>query len=68
MNKIIKIILFLLAIITLAFVIVIGINRQEITTCHQYEKWAEEYPLFYLTEWEKEMCDAHNIPIDAEVK
>jgi len=38
MNKIIKIILFLLAIITLAFVIVIGINRQEITTCHQYEK------------------------------
>ncbi len=61
------IILILLGII-MAFAIMVGINRQEITTCRQYEKWAKEYTMFYLTELEKEMCDKWGIKVDAPVK
>ncbi len=60
------IILVLLGII-MAFAIITGINRQEQTTCNQYQKWAKEYPLFYMTQLDKEMCDNWGIQVDAPV-
>jgi hypothetical protein len=68
MNKIIHIILFLIVATVLALVIVIGIDKQEQETCHKYQRWAKEYPLFYMTQLDKEMCDNWSIQVDAPVK
>ncbi len=44
-----------------------GVKLHEISECLTWEKHAEEYQLFYLTEWQDQQCRHHGIEIDAPV-
>lgn len=54
----------------LSFVGNIGMSRSEIADCNKWAQQAEEYPsrLFFITQWQKDQCDAHKITINAHVK
>lgn len=52
----------------LAFLLNVGFNRSEIVECNQWAEQAHEYAGFYLTQWQKDQCDAHGIDINAPVK
>ena len=51
-----------------AYALNIGLQRQELVTCIKLKSYSQTYPLFYLTETEKAMCDAHGVYIDAPIK
>lgn len=52
-----------------ATVLVQSMDRQEIVECNKLKEYSVQYaPHFYLTQWEKEMCDHHNIKINAPVE
>lgn len=46
-----------------------AIDAHEIKTCNTLELQSKKHaPLFYITKLEKQMCDAHDIIINAPVK
>lgn len=46
-----------------------AIALNEIVSCQKLEQFATEgYRVFYITSWQKDMCDAHEIFINAPVK
>lgn len=52
-----------------AGVATIGIEKSETASCLRLERQSESFaPHFYLTHYEKEMCDARGITINAPVK
>jgi len=40
-----------------------GLEKQERAECLKWQKWAQKYPGFYLTEWQKQQCKRYNIKI-----
>ena len=55
----------------LALIVSNGMDKSEIVDCNKLVAQAEEYKSngqFYITGWQKDMCDAHGIVIDAPVK
>lgn len=52
----------------LAALMLMGVKNEEKVSCHKWQTQATEYPDFYLTEWQKEQCDAHGIEINAPVQ
>ena len=46
----------------------IWIDKQEIVTCKKLNSYSQTYPLFYMTETGKAVCDGHGVYIDAPVK
>lgn len=67
---------FALVFITLFFCSTIGglmyladkaLIGQEIEECHQLKHYSETIKSFYLEQWQKDMCDAHDINIEATV-
>lgn len=66
--NIIKLVVLMVVVVLFALIINIGVEKQELVTCHKLQSYAQTYPLFYLTPIEKEMCDAHGISIDAPVR
>ena len=46
-----------------------AITKNEVVECNTLEEYSRVYkPHFYLTPWQKEMCDRHEIIINAPVK
>ena len=41
-----------------------GIKRQEIKECVTWQRYADWYEGYYLTDWQAEQCRAHDITID----
>lgn len=44
-----------------------SVSRSEVVDCLKWQSYAEAYPNFWLTQWQKEQCDAHNITVNAPV-
>ena len=55
-------------IIGLGFIFKGMIEKQERLECEKWQEWAEEYPNFYLTEWQKDQCEYHQIIIEVPIK
>ena len=69
MNNVLVAIGILVAVVGLTFVISIGLDKSERVECEKLVRYSTEYaPAFYITEWQDEMCRAHDIVIDAPVK
>lgn len=45
-----------------------SLDKSEVVSCLKLAEQAQEFGGFYLTDWQAEMCEAHNIVINAEVK
>ena len=59
---------FLVALAAGAFIgIMIGTGRSETAECLKWQNDAIGRPLYYITTWQKEQCDAHGIQISAPV-
>ena len=61
--------------ITMLAIVIIGLDKAldnwEIVECYKLQSYAEKYKNyggFYITTIEKEMCDYHNIIVDAPVR
>jgi len=69
MPVLIKIMVVVAFAVLFAYVLNIGLQKQELVTCQKLKSQSQTYtPLFYLTQAEKAMCDAHGVSIDAPVK
>lgn len=72
MKIIIKDIIIAVLVVTLiaAFVVSIieGLHKAEQVKCYTLQEQSREYPDFFLTIYEKEMCDFHGIEITAPVR
>ena len=51
-----------------AWVLIIGYNRQEVADCMKLQQQSKDFAQFYLTQSEDDMCKAHGIVIAAPVK
>lgn len=45
-----------------------AVDRNDKAKCLRLASQAETYENFYITKWEKEMCDYQNITVNADVK
>lgn len=45
-----------------------GLYKQEEVDCFKLQSQADAYPAFWLSQNDKDMCDAHGITINATVK
>lgn len=63
-----KIIIGILLVMLIGLVIESGINKGEIVECNKWQEHAAMYEGFYLVQWQKDQCDAHQITINAPVK
>ena len=45
-----------------------GLDRQEVVDCNKMQSQSMQYSNFYLLQWQKDMCDAHNIIIEAPIQ
>jgi hypothetical protein len=44
-----------------------GLEKSEIVECYELREQSEKFPDFYLIQWQKNMCDHHEIEINAPV-
>lgn len=56
-----------LATFIVGWALVSSFISSEIVTCKTLQAQSKQYPLFYITKTDKEMCDHHEIWIDAPV-
>jgi hypothetical protein len=64
-------ILIVFAIIGLYGMVVLisaGLDKSEVVSCLKLDQQSKTYEGFFLAGWEKEMCEAHGIFINAPVK
>jgi len=45
-----------------------GIDKDEIRECKKWQEYSAQYQGFYIVQWQKDQCDAHQITINAPVK
>lgn len=45
-----------------------ALDSTEEQECRAWKDQAVEYPNFYITSWQKQQCDFHQISIEAPVK
>lgn len=68
MQKVI-ITLTVIALIVLFFwAIGTGLDRQAKADCETWRNQANEFEGFYLTQWQKDQCDAVGVEVNAPVK
>ena len=74
-KKIIETITIAIVTITMLAIVILGFDKAldnwEIVECYKLQSYAEKYKNyggFYITTIEKEMCDYHNIIVDAPVR
>lgn len=68
MKTIINIIAVVIVIFAVAFIANLGFSKEEIVECNKLQVQAEQYPNFYITNWQADMCASHQISINAPVK
>lgn len=68
MKTIAKFTIILAFIIGFVYLLNTGLKKQEIVDCNTLVGQSKEFANLYITGWQKEMCDAHGISINAEVK
>jgi len=59
----------MVAVISLAVVMIYNsINSSEKNECNKWKVQSTQYVGFYLTQWQKDQCDVHDIIIDTLIK
>lgn len=58
------------ALYVLAVAFSYGIAKQEVVNCHKLQRQAKDFADagFYITAWQKGMCDSHGMSINAPVR
>lgn len=59
---------FVIGVTLFAWVAVVGLDKNDEARCHELLQQSKDFPAFFLTEQEKEMCDYQGIEINAQVK
>ena len=59
--KYLSIILFVIVIAGFFWILKIGIEKQEKLECKEWQKSFQEYPSFYVTDWQIEQCNSYDI-------
>jgi len=67
-SNLIKTIGFIAVVFFVGFVFLQGLNKSEVVTCNELKSQASQFAGFTLAQWQKDMCDTHNIVIDAPVQ
>lgn len=52
----------------ISFLVVYALDVKEVSDCETYRARAHKLESYYITKWQKEMCDRHNITIEAPVR
>lgn len=52
----------------LSFLVVSALDVKEVSDCETYKQRAQKFEQYYITEWQEDMCNRHNIMIDAPVR
>lgn len=47
--------------------IMASLDKSEVVSCLELQEQAREFGGFYLTDWQSEMCEAHNIVITPKI-
>ena len=55
-------------IITLMLIAEKALQNHEKTECIKWQGWAQEYPNFYMAQWQKDQCDHHQVEVEVPVK
>ncbi len=58
------IIIVILAIVAFIFISSKGIEKTERAECYKWQKQAEEIQYYWLTQWQEDQCEAHNIKVE----
>ena len=66
MKFILGIVLVITSTFALFGVVVYGMEKSRNVECLKLKRYSEQYTLFYLTEWQAEMCKDYDI--DAPIK
>lgn len=67
MEKIIKIIVAIIALFLFGELLMYGLNKQEIHECLEWRRDSYIYESFYMSDWQSEQCNAHDIFISTKV-
>lgn len=71
MQKVVNVIIGLVVVVIIAWVIglafVRAIDRQAIAECHTFNSQDAEYENFWVTQWQKDMCDDVGVDLTAKV-
>jgi len=71
MKHILRILIHIFLILILAagvlYALSVSLDKSEEHQCFTLQERAQQYPSFYLTHLEKEMCDFHGIKVNAPV-
>ena len=68
MEKIVTVATVSVACVGIVAAALVGLSRSEAVECFKWQRQAEQYPGFYLTEWQARQCAAKSIIISAPVK
>lgn len=64
----IYLLVFVIFLTIISWIALIGLQREEQRECYQWQEWAQELKVFYLTPSQKEQCDRWGIQVEAPVK
>lgn len=68
MNILIKIMYLVSLFVIFTLTIKYGFDKSEIVECKKWQKQAEQYELFYITQYQNQQCLAHNLVVNAPIK
>lgn len=54
-------------IIVMDFLLIQGINKNELIDCMRWKQESKEYSQYYLLKWQQEQCLAHGIVIETKI-
>lgn len=58
----------ILGFVAIIIIMLNGLSNSEKSECIKWQKEADRYPSYYITEWQEKQCDYHDIHINAPVK
>lgn len=61
------IVIIILIVAVIGLFLYAGLQRSEIVYCNKIKDYSRQYAHFYITQWEKDMCDHYGIEIHAPV-
>lgn len=67
MSNIVGGVCVILGVVLFVFLLNIDMSRAEVVDCLKWQKEAQEYPNYYLLQWQAMQCEAHDISIDAPI-
>lgn len=67
-KKIVISVVVVLASLLLINITMISIDKSEVSSCMKLKQQAKDYTGFFLLQWQDEMCQAHDINIDAPIR